>query len=353
MATILSVQNKNFSGDGKRSLRKFLEPSEKPKVIYTDNSLEFGRILWRLITESPNFDTSSIRDERYCWKSGTQSKRRNVCCAAAVRLGWKMVGWFCGMLLLLVKCPRPPGRSEKQHMNGASENHLEAQSIPFVSILEHLPISSKDLSGLHQYGKKVSPGIFLGCTLDAGRIWRGNIMVADIWAAGKCRPLRNPCSKAQCKGSDNAKEWWKLHISNRTWNSNIVWRDHGVRESTLRPEQLVRREDLRENFKETRRSLNRQKQKMTLKPEETSGRYKGTSFIVITLNLEFSSMCRRKKTLPIPLKFTDVTRATHTNLLQETRTDDYWNVDVERKLSEWWNRIHEVQTIEWKASWRI
>ena len=26
-----------------RSLRKFLEPSEKPEVIYTDNSLEFGK----------------------------------------------------------------------------------------------------------------------------------------------------------------------------------------------------------------------------------------------------------------------------------------------------------------------
>ena len=26
-----------------RSLRKFLEPSEKPKVMYTDNSLNFGK----------------------------------------------------------------------------------------------------------------------------------------------------------------------------------------------------------------------------------------------------------------------------------------------------------------------
>ena len=30
------------SQETERSLRKFLEPSEKPKVIYTDNSLEFG-----------------------------------------------------------------------------------------------------------------------------------------------------------------------------------------------------------------------------------------------------------------------------------------------------------------------
>ena len=31
-----------------RSLRKFFEPSEKPKVIYTDNSLEFGKACEKL-----------------------------------------------------------------------------------------------------------------------------------------------------------------------------------------------------------------------------------------------------------------------------------------------------------------
>ena len=40
----VSVQNKNFAGN-KRSLQKFLEPKRKPKVIYTDNSLEFWQSL--------------------------------------------------------------------------------------------------------------------------------------------------------------------------------------------------------------------------------------------------------------------------------------------------------------------
>ena len=35
-------KTKSSQGTGK-SLRKFLELSEKPKVIYTDNSLEFGK----------------------------------------------------------------------------------------------------------------------------------------------------------------------------------------------------------------------------------------------------------------------------------------------------------------------
>ena len=41
MDPVISVQNKNFTGN--RNLQKFLEPDKKSKVIYTDNSLEFGK----------------------------------------------------------------------------------------------------------------------------------------------------------------------------------------------------------------------------------------------------------------------------------------------------------------------
>ena len=47
-----------------------------------------------------------------------------------------------------------------------------------------------------------------------------------------------------------------------------------------------------------RESLNRQNQQMTLKPVPTSGRSKVTSSIVITMNLEFNSTCRRRKHSP-------------------------------------------------------
>ena len=45
---------------------------------------------------------------------------------------------------------------------------------------EYHPISAEDLSPLHQFGKKVLPGIYLGYVLHAGRIWKGDILVADI-----------------------------------------------------------------------------------------------------------------------------------------------------------------------------
>ena len=53
-------------------------------------------------------------------------------------------------------------------------------------------------------------------------------------------------------------------------------------------------EDLKGRIsKETQRGLNRQKQKMTLKPAMTSGQSKVPSFIVITLNLESLRAKRR------------------------------------------------------------
>ena len=45
---------------------------------------------------------------------------------------------------------------------------------------EYHPISAKDPSRLHQFGPKALPGIFLGYALHAGRIWKGDSMVADI-----------------------------------------------------------------------------------------------------------------------------------------------------------------------------
>ena len=52
--------------------------------------------------------------------------------------------------------------------------------IPFGSLVEYYPISAKDQSRIHQFGKKVLPGLFLGYALYACGIWKGDIMVADI-----------------------------------------------------------------------------------------------------------------------------------------------------------------------------
>ena len=57
---------------------------------------------------------------------------------------------------------------------------FEGPIIPFGSLVEYYPISVKDQSRIHQFGKKVLPGLFLGYALFAGGIWKGDILVADL-----------------------------------------------------------------------------------------------------------------------------------------------------------------------------
>ena len=52
--------------------------------------------------------------------------------------------------------------------------------IPFGSLVECYPFSAKDQSRIHQFGKKVLLGLFLGYALYAGRIWKGDVLVAEL-----------------------------------------------------------------------------------------------------------------------------------------------------------------------------
>ena len=59
------------------------------------------------------------------------------------------------------------------------EEPVKGPIIPFGSLVEYYSISARDQSRIHQFGKKVFYGLFLGYALYAWRIWKGDIMVAD------------------------------------------------------------------------------------------------------------------------------------------------------------------------------
>ena len=52
--------------------------------------------------------------------------------------------------------------------------------IPFGSLFEYYPITAKDQSRIHQFGKKVLPSLFLGYALYAGGIWMGDVLIEDL-----------------------------------------------------------------------------------------------------------------------------------------------------------------------------
>ena len=58
----------------------------------------------------------------------------------------------------------------------------------------------------------------------------------------------------------------------------------------------------------------------------------------------------REESLPIPLKYIDVTRNTQTSLdvMLEKHIEDYWNVDGDRELSDTWTAITRFTTLSEK-----
>ena len=58
----------------------------------------------------------------------------------------------------------------------------------------------------------------------------------------------------------------------------------------------------------------------------------------------------KEESFPLPLKYIDVTRTTHTNLdvKQEKRIDDYWNIDGSRDLSDSWTGFTQFTLLDEK-----
>ena len=79
-----------------------------------------------------------------------------------------MVGRFYRVVLPSAQRPRPLIRRETPYERRLREP-FSGQIIPFGSKIEHLPMSTKDQSRFHQFGKKVFAGMFMGCASHAVR----------------------------------------------------------------------------------------------------------------------------------------------------------------------------------------
>ena len=94
---------------------------------------------------------------------------------------------------------------------------------PFGSLVEYHPITAKDQSRIHQFGKKVLPGLFLGYALNAEGIWMGDVLVADL------EELDTMDASEIYSKRLNAKEviisqTRRIYFSNRRWTNKIRWR---------------------------------------------------------------------------------------------------------------------------------
>ena len=167
------------SQETQRSLQKFLEPERKPKVIYTDNSLEFGEacedLSWNHCTSTPyRSETNGIAERAVRRvKEGTSA----VLLQSGLNESWWADSMECYTYLRNVTDLLCDGKTPYERRFGQPFN---GPIVPFGSLVEYHPVTAKDQSRIHQFGKKVLPGLFLGYALYAERIWKGDVLIADL-----------------------------------------------------------------------------------------------------------------------------------------------------------------------------
>ena len=152
------------SQETQRSLQKFLEPERKPKVIYTDNSLEFGKacedLSWNHCTSTPHRSETNGIAERAVRrvKEGTSA----VLLQSGLNESWWADSMECYTYLRNVTDLLSDGKTPYERRFGKP---FEGPIIPFGSLVEYHPITAKDQSRIHQFGKKVLYGFFFLDTL--------------------------------------------------------------------------------------------------------------------------------------------------------------------------------------------
>ena len=159
-----------------------MEPDRKPKVIHTDKTLEFGKscehLSWNHCTSTPHRSETNGIAERPVRrvKEGTSA----VLLQSGLNESWWADSMECYTYLRNVTDLLSDGKTPHERRFGQP---FKGPIIPFGSLVEYHPKTPKDQSRIHQFGKKVLPGLFLGYALYAGGIWKGDVLV--------CRQLRS------------------------------------------------------------------------------------------------------------------------------------------------------------------
>ena len=154
------------SQETQKSLPKFCEPDRKPGVIYIDDSLEFGKacedLSWNHCTSTPHRSETNAIAERavHRVKEGTSA----VLLQSGLDENWWADSMECYTNLGNVQDLLSDGKTPYERRFGQP---FKGPIIPFGSLVEYYSISAKDKSRIHQFEKKVLPGLF-GYALYAG-----------------------------------------------------------------------------------------------------------------------------------------------------------------------------------------
>ena len=242
----------------------------------------------------------------------------------------------------------------RRPMKDVLGNHLKDRLFHLVHWLSiYHPITAKDQSRIHQFGKKVLPGLFLVYALYAGRIWKSDILVADL------EELETMDASEIYSKRLNAKEvifpkQGEFIVPIADGRIKTLGRDQELRTSTLIRHRPIQGESNIDFLGESEGSLHQPHDSLPDAGEAINDFWSMSGSFIFRHHVEprVKLYSPREESFPIPLKYIDVTRTTHTNLdvKQEKRIDDYWNIDGSGNLSDPWTGFHTIYSTRRKIS---
>ena len=165
MDSILSVQDKNFSGR-KRVPESFSSRRKRRKsftLTIHRNLANPVKIFHGIIVLPHLIDLRRMElPKEQCAES--QKERQQYSCNLAWMKNGGRILWNASATFEMFRTSWQLGK----HLMRESENHSKGPVIPFGSLEECHLISARDQSRLHPFGKKVLPGRFLGYAFHRG-----------------------------------------------------------------------------------------------------------------------------------------------------------------------------------------
>ena len=328
-------------------MRKFLEPERKPKVIYTDNSLEFGKacedLSWNHCTSTPHRSETNGIAERAVRrvKEGTsavllQSSLNERWCVLSAKRHRSIIWWEHALWKTFLG------------------NYFKGSIVPFGSLVEYHPINTKNQSRIYQFGKKVLPGLFLKYALYAGGIWKGDVLIADLQELETMDASEIYSTRLNVKEVIFPKEKGEFIFTSQMDESNPleeikIW-EHPPWYGNDQFEEKVTLIFFLENQKGLFHHFTTHF-RMPMEAIYDFWSMWGNFMYRHHVEPRVKLYSPREESFPIPLKHIDVSRTSCTNLdvKQEKRIDDYWSIDGSRDLSDPWTGFTQFTLLEEKA----
>ena len=224
--------------------------------------------------------------------------------------------------------------------------------IPFGALVEYHPKTAKDQSRIHQFGKKVLPGLFLGYALYAGGIWKGDVLVADLEELETMDASEIYSNRLNAKEVIIPNEKRRIYFPIADGRIKTLGGDQDLRTSTLIRHRPIQGESHLDFLGESEGSLPQPQDSLLDAGEAINDFWSMSGNFVYRHHVEprVKLYSPREESFPIPLKYIDVSRTTHTNLdvKQEKRIDDYWSIDGSRDLSDPWTGFTQFTLLEEK-----